>query len=123
MVPPSRPPFAAVAETIILGAALGILFVALFAVLSSGPCHDVMRQTEAVLPLLLLTLNMSGLFACAAFATTFGASARDPGGGQRARTRRPSGGGQAFAMATARVAVRPSRAVASAAPRSRGRSL
>jgi hypothetical protein len=123
MVPPSRSPFAAAAGTIILGAALGILFVALFVAASGRPYDDVMRQPEALLPLLLLVLNMSGLFACAALATEFGASVRDRGAGPCARAKRPGGDHRAFAVAASRVAVRPSRAAASAARRSRGRSL
>jgi hypothetical protein len=123
MAPNSQSPFAAAAGAVVLGAALGILFVALFVATSGQPYDDVMRQPEALLPLLLLTLNMSSLFACAAFATAFGGSARDPGNGLRARTKRPGGDGRAFAVAATRVAVRPCRAAASAAPRSRDRSL
>jgi hypothetical protein len=114
MAPSSQSPFTAAAGTIILGAALGILFVALFVAMSGQPYDGVMRHPEALLPLLLLMLNMSSLFACAALATAFGGSARDPGNGRSARTKRPGSDGRAFAVAARRVAVRPSRAAASA---------
>jgi hypothetical protein len=42
--PPRKSPFAAAAGTIILGAALGILFVALFVATSGKPYDDAMRQ-------------------------------------------------------------------------------
>jgi len=82
MQPAPQSPLAAAAGTLFLSAALGILFVALFAAASSDPCHAVMRHPDAVLPLLLLTLNMSGLFACAVFASVFGGSGHEGGGGR-----------------------------------------
>jgi hypothetical protein len=57
------------ATSLFVGAGLGILFVALFVATSHAATHELVRRPDALLAMILLMLNMSGLFACAAFAT------------------------------------------------------
>jgi hypothetical protein len=108
MAPAPQSPRSAAAQILVFGAAMGILFVALFAAASSGPCHAVMRHADAVWPLLLLTLNLAGLFACAAFVTAFGSSPRDVDNGPRLRAKRSGGDHRALSLETVPVAIRPS---------------
>jgi hypothetical protein len=81
-MPTSQPPLSAAASSIVLGAALGVVFVALF-VATSGPWHELLRRPDAVLPMLLLLVNMSGLFTGLMFAAASGAP--PAGSGRHAR--------------------------------------
>jgi hypothetical protein len=57
-------------------AALGVLFVALFAAASPADVRDLVRRPDALLAMTCLLLNLGGLFACAAFATATGQQKR-----------------------------------------------
>jgi hypothetical protein len=65
----SRSASSTLAASLVTGAALGILFLALFVATSSGAMHDLVRRPDALPAMILLMLNLSGLFTCAAFAT------------------------------------------------------
>jgi hypothetical protein len=62
-------PASSLATSLVVGASLGILFVALFVATSGAATHELVRRPDALLAMILLMLNMSGLFTCAAFAT------------------------------------------------------
>jgi hypothetical protein len=51
------------------GTALAVLFVALLAACGPPWVRDVLHSPDALVPLLCLMLELSGLFACAVFAT------------------------------------------------------
>lgn len=61
-----------------LGTALGILFVALF-VAASGPWNELLRRSDAVLPMLAVLANMSALFTALLFAAAAGERAANAG--------------------------------------------
>ena len=88
------------------GVALGALFVALFIAAAPAPLHDLLRRSDAVIPLLLLVLHTSGLFGCVLFAGGIGQEERESGRGTRQHARRRGTGGT---MPCLRLAALPAR--------------
>ena len=90
-MPPGKKSADTFAVSALTGAAVGILFTALFVASCQDAFHDLVQRPDAVFPVLWLTLNMCALLACGAFATSFASGERDdaqsrrgPGGGRRA---------------------------------------
>jgi hypothetical protein len=70
-----QPPFW-LAHSLSQGAALGVLFVALLVAASPDNVRDLVGRSDALVAVVCLMLNLSGLFACAAFATAMGQQTR-----------------------------------------------
>jgi hypothetical protein len=90
------------AVSALTGAALGILFTALFVASRQGAVHDLVQRPDAVVPLLCLMLNMCALLAGALLATSFASSERDDARPTRRPDERPPG----LPVAASAVAIR-----------------
>ncbi len=112
--PPCASPLSTLMGNLLFGAALGVLLLALL-VAANTAVHDLLARPDSLVAMIWLLLNLSGLFACALFATAFGAGEREPWSEDGAPPRRPG----AIPLA---LAIRRSRAAASISGRSRDRS-